>query len=54
MSIEDARFLVANQTEYAPNKWGPSKPLGTVSWMNRVHATLLVLFGRAAAVRWYG
>jgi hypothetical protein len=40
------------QTEYAPGKWGPARPLGFFSLRSRLRAAWLVFTGKADAVIW--
>lgn len=51
--MEDVRHLVENETEYAPGKWGPARPVFYGCMLSRIRDAWLVLIGRAAAVRWF-
>ncbi len=49
-------YLNENQTEYAPDQWGPAKPILMSGWYGRwlrIRDAWAVLRGDAAAVRWF-
>jgi hypothetical protein len=55
-AVYDAKNLMETQTEYAPGKWGPAKPLprrDLRGWWNQIMDTWAVFTGKAAAVRWF-